>query len=139
MNGIRRSSLTKYYRSHTSAREQRYTTEDKRPHHKLSDIGAAAEECSKVGRVEWICDAPFWRRAGSRQRGLPAELADFAAELTGAARCEEQFSSQPVSASCDDAAFGYEPHAGIAVADIEDLFIGFEALSRAGRKANGKL
>src|SRR5712692_2514703 len=100
---------------------------------------AADEECSKVGRVEWICDATFWRRARGRQRGLPAELADFAAELTGAASCEEQFSSQPVPTSCDDAAFGDEPHAGVAVADIEDLFTSFEAPCRAARKANGKL
>jgi len=92
-----------------------------------------------VGGVEWICDATFWRRARGRQRGLPAELADFAAELTGAARCEEQFSSQTVPTSCDDAAFGDEPHAGVAVADIEDLFISFEAPRRAARKANGKL
>ena len=92
-----------------------------------------------MGGVEWICDATFWRRARSRQRGLPAELADFAAELTGAARCEEQFSSQTVPTSCDDAAFGDEPHAGVAVADIEDLFISFEAPCRAARKANGKL
>ena len=75
-----------------------------------------------MGRVEWICDATFWRRARGRQRGLPADLADFAAELTGAACCEEQFSSQPVPTGCDDAAFGDEPHAGVAVADIEDLF-----------------
>src|SRR3984957_10252684 len=113
MNGIRRSSLTKYHRSHTSALEQRYTTEDKRPHHELSDIGAADEECSKVGRVEWICEATFWRRAGGRQRGLPPELADFAAELTGTTRCEEQFSSQSVRTSGDNAAFGDEPRAGV--------------------------
>src|SRR5258708_21759172 len=38
-----------------------------RSHHKLSDIGAADQECSKVGGVEWICDATFWRRARSEE------------------------------------------------------------------------
>src|SRR5260370_33416484 len=115
MDGIRRSSLTKYHRSHTSALQQRYTTEDKRPHHKLSDIGAADQECSKVGRVEWICDATFWRRARNRQRGLPAQVADFAAALTGAAPCGAQFSSQPVPTRCDHAALLSHPPRGVPV------------------------
>jgi len=64
---------------------------------------------------------------------------NLAAELTGTARREELLSSQSVLARSDNTAFGDEPNAHVAVANVKDLLTTFEPSGRAAREAGGEL
>ena len=87
-------------------------------------------------RIERIGDASFRRGARGRQRSLPAQFVDLAAELARPASRKELFSAKPVPARGNNSAFGNEPDTRVAITDIEDFFTGFEASCGTACKAD---
>jgi hypothetical protein len=88
-----------------------------------------------MGGIEWQRATAFGASAGGSQRRGPSELADLARELTGAKAGDRRLVIEAIATDHIDRAFKHEPGWGMALADVEDDFTGYEIPRRAAREA----
>ena len=133
---IGRARVPHKHRSGAPGLDQADPAEDEGAHDRLADFGRTDHHGAQVSGVEWHCNAAFRARVPGGERRAPAELAHFAAELTGPVDNDRRLMPQPIPADDGDRPSKDEPGGRITVTDFENHLARCEGAALGAREAS---